>query len=158
MHNMTNNDKTQKSSDFSARANILSAISFRLPSVSIPTAASTDSPLSSPFDSDFSRPSAQRLVLVSLQLSFLQTSVSFRPLHFGFWLLNLCFWFSLSSWLRLTVTSSVLIFHFHFRCLPRYLLPDFSCIPSRFWYSHLLYVSFHPSLIRSHSCSSGAYF
>ena len=104
------------------------------------------------------RPSAQRLVLVSLQLSFLQTSVSFRPLHFGFWLLNLCFWFSLSSWLRLTVTSSVLIFHFHFRCLPRYLLPDFSCIPSRFWYSHLLYVSFHPSLIRSHSCSSGAYF
>ena len=39
---------------------------------------------------------------------------------------------------------------------PLSLLPDFSCFPSRFLYSALLLVSFHPSLIRSHSCSSGA--
>ena len=44
--------------------------------------------------------------------------------------------------------------------LPRFPLsprPDFSCLPSRFLYSALLMVSFHPSLIRSRSCSSGAY-
>ena len=40
---------------------------------------------------------------------------------------------------------------------PRSLLPDFSCIPSQFLYSALLMVSFRPSLIRSRSCSSGAY-
>ncbi len=44
--------------------------------------------------------------------------------------------------------------------LPRFplsLRPDFSCLPSRFLYSALLLVSFRPSLIRSRSCSSGAY-
>ena len=44
--------------------------------------------------------------------------------------------------------------------LPRFplsLRPDLSCLPSRFLYSALLMVSFHPSLIRSRSCSSGAY-
>ena len=44
--------------------------------------------------------------------------------------------------------------------LPRFplsLRPDFSCLPSRFLYSALLMVSFRPSLIRSRSCSSGAY-
>ena len=43
--------------------------------------------------------------------------------------------------------------------LPRFppsLRPDFSCLPSRFLYSALLLVSFHPSLIRSRSCSSSA--
>ena len=43
--------------------------------------------------------------------------------------------------------------------LPRFplsLRPDFSCLPSRFLYSASLFVSFRPSLIRSHSCSSGA--
>ena len=44
--------------------------------------------------------------------------------------------------------------------LPRFplsLQPDFSCLPSRFLYSASLMVSFHPSLIHSRSCSSGAY-
>ena len=44
--------------------------------------------------------------------------------------------------------------------LPRFplsLQPDFSCLLSRFLYSALLMVSFRPSLIRSRSCSSGAY-
>ena len=66
--------------------------------------------------------------------------------------------FPLSSYLRLTATLTALVFHFRFLRFPRYLLPDFSCIPSRFWYLYLLFVSFHPSLIRSHSCSSGACF
>ena len=39
-----------------------------------------------------------------------------------------------SSWFCLTVTSSVLIFSFHLRCLLRYLLPDFSCSSLRFRY------------------------
>ena len=63
-----------------------------------------------------------------------------------------------SSCFRLTVAFPVLDFCFRFFRFPRYLLPDFSCIPYRFWYLYLLFVSFHPSLIRSHSCSSGAYF
>ena len=36
--------------------------------------------------------------------------------------------------------------------------PGFPCFASSFQYSAFLYVSFHPSLIRSHSCSSGACF
>ena len=36
--------------------------------------------------------------------------------------------------------------------------PGFPCFNSSFQYSAFLYVSFHPSLIRSHSCSSGACF
>ena len=40
---------------------------------------------------------------------------------------------------------------------PLYLRPGFPCLPSRFLYSALLLVSFRPSLIRSRSCSSGAY-
>ena len=41
--------------------------------------------------------------------------------------------------------------------LPLSLRPGFPCLPSRFLYSALLLVSFRPSLIRSRSCSSGAY-
>ena len=40
---------------------------------------------------------------------------------------------------------------------PLYPRPGFPCLPSRFLYSALLLVSFRPSLIRSRSCSSGAY-
>ena len=43
--------------------------------------------------------------------------------------------------------------------LPRFplsLRPDFSCLPSRFLYSALLFVSFRSSLLRSHSRSTGA--
>ena len=40
---------------------------------------------------------------------------------------------------------------------PLYLRPGFPCLSSRFLYSALLLVSFRPSLIRSRSCSSGAY-
>ena len=65
--------------------------------------------------------------------------------------------FPASSCLRLTVASSVLRSPFRSCGLPRSFLPGFPCILSRFRYSASLYVSFHPSLIRSHSCSSGAY-
>ena len=64
--------------------------------------------------------------------------------------------FPFSSCLRLTVASSVLRSLFRSFGFPRSLLPGFPCIPSRFRYSASLYVSFRPSLIRSHSCSSGA--
>ena len=83
-------------------------------------------------------------------------SAFFRPLLFRFQLLSLLFFFSLSSCLRLTVASSVLRICFRFFGFPRSLQPDLSCFPSRFLYSALLLVSFHPSLIRSRSCSSGA--
>ena len=66
--------------------------------------------------------------------------------------------FPFSSCLRLTVASSVLRSLFRSFVFPRSLLPGFPCILSRFRYSASLYVSFRPSLIRSHSWSSGAYF
>ena len=66
--------------------------------------------------------------------------------------------FPFSSCFRLTAASSVLRFRFRFLGFPRSTLPGFPCIPSRFWYSASLYVSFRPSLLRSHSCSTGAYF
>ena len=46
-------------------------------------------------------------------------------------------------------------FSFSFPGFPRYLIPDLSCIPSRFSYSALLMVSFRSTLIHSRSCSSG---
>ena len=64
--------------------------------------------------------------------------------------------FPLSSRLRLTVASSVLPFRSRFLGLPRSLRPDLSCLPSRFFVLGSLFVSFRPSLIRSHSCSSSA--
>ena len=64
--------------------------------------------------------------------------------------------FPSSSRFRLTVASSVLRSPFRSCGLPRSLLPGFPCILSRFRYSASLYVSFRPSPIRSHSCSSGA--
>ena len=64
--------------------------------------------------------------------------------------------FPLSSCLRLTVASSVLRSLFRSFGFPRSLLPGFPCIPSRFRYSASLYVSFHPSSLRSHSCSTSA--
>ena len=61
-----------------------------------------------------------------------------------------------SSRPRLTVASPVLRFRFRFFGLPRSFRPDFSCRRSRFFVLGFLFVSFRPSLIRSHSCSSGA--
>ena len=48
-------------------------------------------------------------------------------------------------------------FRFRFFSFPPYFLPGFPCILSGFSYLALLYVSFRPSLFRSHSCSTGAY-
>ena len=56
------------------------------------------------------------------------------------------------------MASSVLVFRFPILRLPRSLLPGFPCIRSRFRYSASPYVSFRPSLIRSHDRSSGAHF
>ena len=64
--------------------------------------------------------------------------------------------FPSSSRLRLTVASSVLRFCFRFLGFPRSSLPGFPCILSRFRYSASLSVSFRPSSLRSHSCSTSA--
>ena len=77
-------------------------------------------------------------------------SVFFRPLLFRAFPLSLCFLssalvpppatqlsvssFPFSSCFCLTVAFSVLRFCFRFFGFPRSLLPDLSCIPSRFWY------------------------
>ena len=65
--------------------------------------------------------------------------------------------FPLSSCLRLTVASSVRPLRSRFLGSPRSLRPGFPCLLSRFFVLGFLFVSFRPSLIRSHSCSSGAY-
>ena len=52
----------------------------------------------------------------------------------------------------------MLVFCFRFRRLPSFLPPGFPCFIPDFRYSYLLFVSFRPSLFRSHSCSSGACF
>ena len=66
--------------------------------------------------------------------------------------------FPLSSRLRLTAAPPVRPLRFRFLGFPRSLRPGFPCLPSRFFVLGFLFVSFRPSLIRSHSCSSGACF
>ena len=137
-----------------------SAISFRLPPASISAAASSGSPLLSSFRflaslgprfhgfyAASSRLSDLRCFRFLSSASVLDSDYSASVSSFPF-----------SSRFCLTVASSVLRSHFRSFGFPRSLLPGFPCIPSRFRYSASLYVSFRPSLIRSHSCSSGAYF
>ena len=64
--------------------------------------------------------------------------------------------FPLSSRLRLTVASSVRPLRSRFLGLPRSLRPGFPCRLSRFFVLGFLFVSFHPSRLRSHSRSIGA--
>ena len=97
--------------------------------------------------------------LSPLPLLFLTPAVFafFRPLQFWVLTTQPLFCLSFSSRFRLTASSPVLLFRFRFPGFPRSLLPDFSCIPSRFLYLALLFVSFRPSSLRSHSCSASAY-
>ena len=97
--------------------------------------------------------------LLPLPLLFLTPAVFafFRPLQFWVLTTQPLFCLSFSSRFRLTASSPVLLFRFRFPGFPRSLLPDFSCIPSRFLYLALLFVSFRPSSLRSHSCSTSAY-
>ena len=115
--------------------------------------------MSSTFVSNVSGPSIPRLFTASFLLSDLRcfrflSSASVLDSDYSASVSS----FPFSSRFRLTVASSVLVFRYRFLRFPRSLLPGFPCIPSRFRYSASLYVSFRPSLIRSHSCSSGAYF
>ena len=136
-----------------------SAISFRLPPASISAAASSGSPVSSSFLSGFSGPSVPRPVAASLPLSdprcfrFL-SSASVLGSDYSASVSS----FPSSSRFRLTVASSVLRSLFRSFGFPRSFLPDFSCILSRFSYSASLFVSFRPSSLRSHSCSTSACF
>ena len=95
-----------------------------------------------------------------LPFRFLTSAVFafFRPLQFWILTTQPLRFRSLSSCFRPAVASSVLRFRFRALGLPRSPPPDFSCVPSRFRYLASLFVSFRPSLIHSHSCSSGAYF
>ena len=90
--------------------------------------------------------------------SFPFRSAFFRPLLFRFRLLGLCFF--LSSFFPLPPHSGF------FRCslsaLASWVFSVLSDLVSRVFfpgssYSAFLFVSFRPSLPRSHSCSSGAY-
>ena len=135
-----------------------SAISFRLPPDSISAAASSGSPLLSSlrFLASLGCP-FHRFYPASFQLSdprcfrFLSSA---SVLGSGYSASVSSFPFSSCS--RLTVAFPVLRSCFRSFGFPRSFLPGFPCILSRFRYSASLYVSFHPSLIRSHSCSSGA--
>ena len=136
-----------------------SAISFRLPPASISAAASSGSPLLSTFVSGFSGPSVPRPIAASLPLSDLRcfrflSSASVLDSDYSASVSS----FPFSSRFRLTVASSVLRSRFRSCSLPRSLLPGFPCFRSRFRYSASPYVSFRPSLIRSHDRSSGAHF
>ena len=64
--------------------------------------------------------------------------------------------FPLSSRFHLTAISSVRPFHFRFFGFPRSFRPGFPCLLSRFFVLGSLFVSFHPSRLRSHSCSTDA--
>ena len=134
-----------------------SAISFHLPPESISAAASSGSPLSSTFVSDFSGLSIPRLS--PLPFHFLTPAVFafFRPLQFWDSTTQPLFLPFRSTGLRLTVAPT---------------LPDSALASSvstlspawlpmqffRFPVLGSLFVSFHPALFRSHSCSTGARF
>ena len=82
---------------------------------------------------------------------------SYQSLLFRLWLLSLCFF--LSSFFPFpphSGSSSVLPFRFRFFGFPRSFRPGFPCLLSRFFVLGSLFVSFHPSRFRSHSCSTGA--
>ena len=53
-------------------------------------------------------------------------------------------------------SSSVLPLRVRFLAFPRSFRPGFTCLLSRFFVLGFLFVSFHPSRFRSHSCSTGA--
>ena len=133
---------------------VSSAISFRLPPASISADASPGSPLSC----DFSGLPLSRPVAASASLSDLRC---FRSLSVAS-VLDSDYSASVSSFPSLPDSAS--------QWLPRCsalpfvpaVFPVLSCLVSRAFspgsrYSASLYVSFRPSLIRSHSCSSGAY-
>ena len=135
-----------------------SAISFRLTAGSISAAASTDSPFSVP---PFGFPSCRLSTFQAwclFRFCFLSPAVFafFRPLQFWVTTTQPLFLPFRSSRFCLTVASPV-----HASALAS------SFSPFRFaWFPMLpfpvpvlgfLYVSFCPSLLRSHSCSTGAY-
>ena len=97
--------------------------------------------------------------LALLSVDFLTPAVFafFRPLQFWVLTTQPLLFLSLASCLRLAVASSVLVFRFPFLRFPRSSPPGFPCVLPRFRYSALLFVSFCPSLLRSHSCSTGAW-
>ena len=64
--------------------------------------------------------------------------------------------FPLSSRFCLTVAFSMLPFRFRFLGFPCSFRPGFPCLLSRFFVLSFLFVFFHPSRFRSHSCSTGA--
>ena len=61
-----------------------------------------------------------------------------------------------SSRPRLTVAYPVRPFRFRFLAFPRSSQPGFPCFLSRFFVLGVLFVSFRPSRLRSHSCFTGA--
>ena len=83
-------------------------------------------------------------------------SASFRQLSFHFRLLSPLLLPFRSSRFRLTVASALLPRSFRPSGLSSSLPAGFPSVPSDSAYSALLFVSFRPSLFRSHSCFTGA--
>ena len=136
-----------------------SAISFRLLPGSISAAASSGSPLLSSFRFLASLgPSFHRFYSASSRLSDLRC---FRFLSSAS-VLDSDYSASVSSFPSLHRSASQWLsgcfLPLSLPDLPLSSPPGFPCFTSSFQYSAFLYVSFHPSLIRSHSCSSGACF
>ena len=61
-----------------------------------------------------------------------------------------------SSWLCLTAASPSLRFRLRFHGFPRSSRPGFPCLCFPVFVLGFLFVSFHPTRLRSHSCSTGA--
>ena len=84
-------------------------------------------------------------------------SAFFRPLLFRFRLLSfLCLLFLFFPVLPHSGFSGAASLPFGFLAFPRSFRPGFPCLLSRFFVLGSLFVSFHPSRFRSHSCSTGA--
>ena len=82
--------------------------------------------------------------------------LSFVHFHFRFRLLSLCSSFSEFPCFALQPAFQVLLTLFSLRQLSPFVTPGFPCVSPGSSVLGFLFVSFRPSLLRSHSCSAGA--
>ena len=126
-----------------------------MPSFQVPVLGSTDGFLSPLPDS------LPQLFLRCLPCAFAFGLFPSNPLSFVRFSSGSGYLASVSSFPLLPVSASQWLlrcfpFRFRFFGFPRSLRPGFPCLLSRFFVLGFLFVSFHPSRLRSHSCSTGA--
>ena len=100
--------------------------------------------------------STSAYLVLSLSVFSASLPVPFVPFRSASGYSAFCSSFPSSSRFCLAVASPVLRSHFRSFGLPRSSQPGFPCLLSRFFVLGFLFVSFHPSRLRSHSCSTGA--